>query len=226
LARAVIVIHVEGSVMEKDQTTMLPAILPLFPLPQVVLFPHTLCPLHIFEPRYREMIETCLSEHGHFILVMSKHHQGGDLVPAQQSFFEIGTLASIVHAESLPDGRWNLLVQGERAVRLSGEIGGRSYRQVHWEACVWDADAPLDSGLFERLLISTKAFAAKHDIDAQLQELLQMDLAPKQLLNTLALAMDFQAIEKQFLLEASSLDELADRLSQLLQFALSDRIIE
>src|SRR6185437_10749099 len=55
---------------------MLPALLPLFPLPRVVLFPHTFLPLHIFEPRYRQMTAECLATHQHFILALTRAHEG------------------------------------------------------------------------------------------------------------------------------------------------------
>ena len=60
---------------------MLPAILPLFPLPRVVLFPRTFLPLHIFEPRYRQMTAECLASHKHFILLLTRAHEGPDVLP-------------------------------------------------------------------------------------------------------------------------------------------------
>src|SRR5689334_214132 len=113
---------------------MLPDTLPLFPLPRVVLFPHTFIPLHIFEPRYRQMTSDILASHHHFVLALAREEAGGsDLLPGTTPIFEVGTLARVVRAEPLADGRWNLLVQGRHAVRVLEEAEGSPYRQARVE---------------------------------------------------------------------------------------------
>jgi Lon protease-like protein len=81
--------------------------LPLFPL-NVVLFPHMPLPLHIFEPRYRQMIAECLEE-GHSFGVVAIR-EGSETGPATP--YDVGTLAKIVRIDRLDDGRMNLLVMG------------------------------------------------------------------------------------------------------------------
>jgi uncharacterized protein len=81
--------------------------LPLFPL-NVVLFPHMPLPLHIFEPRYRQMISECLEE-GHSFGVVAIR-EGAETGPATPH--DVGTLAKIIRIERLEDGRMNLLVSG------------------------------------------------------------------------------------------------------------------
>ena len=81
--------------------------LPLFPL-NVVLFPHMPLPLHIFEPRYRQMIAECLEE-GHSFGVVAIR-EGAETGPATPH--DVGTLAKIIRIERLEDGRMNLLVSG------------------------------------------------------------------------------------------------------------------
>ena len=90
---------------------MLPAVLPLFPLSQVALFPHTFLPLHIFEPRYRQLVTEALVGHQHFILVLAKDPVTTDPLD-RPAIFEVGCLARIVRAEPLSEGRWNILVEG------------------------------------------------------------------------------------------------------------------
>jgi Lon protease-like protein len=85
-------------------------LLPLFPL-DVVLFPGTPLPLHIFEPRYKEMIGECLSQHRHFGVVRA----------VEESLADIGCTAEIVSVvKEYPDGRLDLVSEGrKRFVRLS-----------------------------------------------------------------------------------------------------------
>ena len=77
---------------------MLPAILPLFPLAQVVLFPHPYLPLHIFEPRYRQLTADVLATHRHFILGVAKDAARKDPLPQDEPCFPTATLACIVKA--------------------------------------------------------------------------------------------------------------------------------
>ena len=202
---------------------MLPALLPLFPLPRVVLFPRTFLPLHIFEPRYRQMAAECLASHQHFILALTRTYEGPDLVPAETPIFETACLARIVRSEPLPDGRFNLLVQGRKAVRLREEPSARSFRQAHWDAMPFDEEALWPEAARAALVESLYRFAARFDLTPQIKQLLDMELAPPVLLNTLAMALDLDPVEKLFLLEASSLPERAERLHQVIEFALSDR---
>ena len=202
---------------------MLPALLPLFPLPRVVLFPHTFLPLHIFEPRYRQMTAECLASHQHFIMVLTRAHEGADLVPAAEKTFDIGCLARIVRSEPLADGRFNLLVQGREAVRIHEEPSTQAFRQARWEAEPFDAEAPWCEEARAALIESLSRFAARFNLEPQVKQLLDLDLAPPVLLNTLSMALDLDPVEKQFLLEAPGVAELGERFHQLLEFALSDR---
>jgi len=87
-------------------------LLPLFPLP-IVLFPATPLPLHIFEPRYRELLADCLSGDRRFALVhMPDGVHEADLGGA------IGCVAEIVNTDELPDGRSNIVVRGAERFAL------------------------------------------------------------------------------------------------------------
>ena len=88
--------------------------MPLFPL-NVVLFPGMALPLHIFEARYREMINRCLDENLAFGVVLIKEgpEVGGDALPRR-----VGTAARIVEVDRQPDGRMNIQVVGTRRFRI------------------------------------------------------------------------------------------------------------
>ncbi|MGH9205172.1 MAG: LON peptidase substrate-binding domain-containing protein, partial [Acidimicrobiales bacterium] len=85
---------------------------PMFPL-GTVLFPAQPLPLHIFEPRYRQLTSDCLRGNHEFgvVLIERGHEVGGD-----DTRFSIGTVARISEAVQLPDGRWALLAVGGRRI--------------------------------------------------------------------------------------------------------------
>jgi Lon protease-like protein len=101
--------------------------IPLFPL-NLVFFPHQVLPLHIFEPRYREMINHCIDTSTPFGIVLLQDGQevgDDDVVPN-----EIGTAARIVGVERIPDGRMNITVVGTKRFRVERLDRSRSYLQA------------------------------------------------------------------------------------------------
>ncbi|HJW43108.1 MAG TPA: LON peptidase substrate-binding domain-containing protein [Geothrix sp.] len=204
---------------------MLPAILPLFPLPQVVLFPETFLPVRIFEPRYQEMTVDVLNSHHHLILTLMRENPEPGSLGESAPIFDIGCLAEVVRAEPLTGGRWNLLLQGKDTVRILEEVPGKAYRQARTEVLPFDASVLWPGPHRRRLMESLEAYAASEGIEAQLKELLDLPLEDVGRLNTLAMALDFEPTERQFLLESRDLPTLADRMLQLLDFALGGRSI-
>ena len=95
--------------------------LPLFPL-NVVLFPHMPLPLHIFEPRYRQMIAECLEEGHSFGVVAIREGTETGATP-----YDVGTLAKIVRIDRLDDGRMNLLVMGASRFAIVRTAEDRPY---------------------------------------------------------------------------------------------------
>ena len=86
--------------------------LPLFPLPNVVLFPHALLPLHIFEDRYRAMMRDILAGERFLAMGLIAEREPDDERPAVAPIAGVG---EVVMAHELPDGRFNLVVRGPRA---------------------------------------------------------------------------------------------------------------
>jgi Lon protease-like protein len=98
----------------------LAALIPLFPL-DVVLFPGTPLPLHIFEPRYKEMIGECLAQHRYFGVVRA----------VEQGLAEVGCTAEIVTVvKEYPDGRLDLVTEGRKRFELLGVNQERSFLQA------------------------------------------------------------------------------------------------
>src|SRR4051812_6084836 len=102
----------------------------LFPLPKVVLFPHAVLPLHIFEPRYRRMTEDALAG-DKLVTIVQWRAPFPDKPGVEPDLEEIACLGRILQHERLPDGRFNFLLLGLKRVRLRREIpGDQLYRKA------------------------------------------------------------------------------------------------
>ena len=113
------------------------ATLPMFPLGSV-LFPHAMLPLHVFEPRYRQMIEECLAGSNEFGVVLIER---GSEVGGGDVRFDVGTVASIVRAGKLEDGRWVLVTAGTERIRVREWLTDDPYPRADVERL---AEAPVD----------------------------------------------------------------------------------
>jgi len=123
--------------------------IPVFPFLDVVLLPHETMPLHIFEPRYREMISHCLDSAGQFAVATIDREAdavaGGAEPRPLRPFACVG---QIVGHEPLPDGRFNLLLQGicrARILETHEPDDERPYRSATMRAVdAGNDEAPLD----------------------------------------------------------------------------------
>jgi uncharacterized protein len=88
--------------------------LPMFPL-SAVLFPHASMPLHVFEPRYRELMRDCLAGDGRFGIVLIER---GSEVGGGDERSTLGTRGVITKSVELPDGRWVLEIEGETRIEV------------------------------------------------------------------------------------------------------------
>src|SRR5438132_13755771 len=102
-------------------------LLPLFPLPDLVFFPNTRLPLHVFEPRYRQMITDALQSDQRFGIVLLRPGWQTDYYGAPPIHL-LGTLGTIEQAVSLEDGKFNLLVRGDVRFRVLDEVSRDPYR--------------------------------------------------------------------------------------------------
>src|SRR4029453_2795179 len=105
-----------------DDLAMAPALprLPVFPLADVVIFPHALLPLHIFEPRYRKLTRDALAGNRLMgLALLMEEEVMGDPPPRFAPILGVG---EIVMAQELPDGRFNLVLRGRTRVRFDREL--------------------------------------------------------------------------------------------------------
>ena len=112
---------------------MLPPTIPLFPLPNVVLFPDVCLPLHIFEPRYREMTSDALDGDRIIGMVLLRPGWEGNY-DGRPPVYDVGCAGLITHAEKLDDGRYNLVLRGMEKFRVLREDADRSYRRAEVQA--------------------------------------------------------------------------------------------
>jgi Lon protease-like protein len=183
----------------------------LFPLP-IVLLPTERIPLHIFEPRYRELIEECIETGTDFGLV---------LTDGEGAVHEIGTRASVAQVlERLDDGRLNIVVEGGERFRLLELTSGRSFTTGIVED-VEDEDEPAPATDVERVVEVFTALASEAESDVDIPDpdspLLDFELAAR---------VDFAPDAKQELLASTSPGGRMSRLIELLEIALQAVKIE
>ena len=102
-------------------------LLPLFPLPNIVFFPQTRLPLHVFEPRYRQMVQDVLETDSRFGIVLLRPGWEAEYFGAPP-VFTYGTLGTIEQAVPLEDGRYNIVVRGDVRFRIVDEVSRVPYR--------------------------------------------------------------------------------------------------
>lgn len=190
---------------------MLPPTIPIFPLPNVVLFPNVFLPLHIFEPRYKQMVEDALN--GDRIIGMTLLRPGWERdYEGRPPVYPIGCAGVITHAERLPDGRFNIVLRGMEKFRVTGEEAERPYRLAHVE--------PVPEPSFES--VRTEMRGQRRRLEALLVPQPEGQADPKvpsampdeDLVNALAQYLEFDPVEKQALLER---DGVLDRCRSLIE---------
>jgi Lon protease-like protein len=176
-------------------------------------------PLHIFEPRYRQMIRDAQTKTSPVIGMALLRGDWQEKYEGNPEIFPIGCAGEMVRVNPLPDGRFNILLQGIREYRITEEFFTESYRKakVDWQESVKE---PLPSSrrqelsrLLERYLRNNekvKKFLADPAIEDDF------------FVNFFAFHLDLLPIEKQSLLEAIALPERAERLVDILDFKLSE----
>lgn len=216
---------------------MLPSLLPIFPLPNVVLFPNVFLPLHIFEPRYRQMVSDALAGDRMIgMALLQPGHQDGYVRDFQRgsraggdegspAVYEVGCAGLVTHVERLADGRFNIVLRGFERFRIIGE------------------ESPTSTVLYRRALVAPLSEptvhvrdglkAARHELEALVAPLFSGTLAERglppampdeDLINALAQYLELEPIEKQALLERDGALARCRSLMELLEMkALADK---
>lgn len=129
--------------------------IPLF-LMRTVLFPHMPLSLHVFEDRYKQMLQDCLDSGQSFgvVAIREGEEAGGEARPC-----EVGTLARIVSVERLDDGRMNLVISGATRFRVLREVPGKPYVQADVDY-LEEQDPPADGKLSRRVKRAFEGYLA------------------------------------------------------------------
>lgn len=109
-----------------------PDLVPVFPLPGVFLFPGTILPLHVYEPRYRQMVDDLLDQRG-WLVVSAIQAGHEDEAPGSPPFYDIGGLGEIAGHNILEDGRFLVTLHGISRVRVREVESDKPYRMVEFE---------------------------------------------------------------------------------------------
>jgi Lon protease-like protein len=198
---------------------MLPPTIPIFPLPNVVLFPQVFLPLHIFEPRYREMVADALDGDRLIGMVLLRPGWEGDY-EGRPAVYPVGCAGVITHHDPLPDGRCNIVLRGLEKFRITGEDASRAYRIATIDSLhepLHEADRTEINAArrrLEALLMPQPSGRGAHDTR------LPPSLSDEDVVNTLAQYMEFDPVEKQALLERDGPLARCRSLIELLEMKL------
>lgn len=184
----------------------------IFPLSGAIIFPNMQLPLHIFEPRYRDLVSDSLARDRKIGIIQPKG-QGN-----QPALFTVGCLARIHDVEALDDGRYNIILEGVQRFSVIKELDvTTSFRQV--EAELWDEDEISEAlSLAERASVEmeSRRFAESQGYSVDWAAVSQLD--DYSLVNAIAQIAPFDFAAKQALLEARGLSDRAETIVQLMQF--------
>jgi Lon protease-like protein len=190
-------------------------LLPLFPLPNLVFFPETRLPLHVFEPRYRQLVSDVVSADKRFGIVLLRPGWEADYFGAP-AIHGTGTLGEIEHVAALDDGKYNIMVRGQVRFHIVGEVIEKPYRTARVVAQP-QAERSADDAYAQRTWLAELA-------RQYLKHLPEQDGVPEietvgleALTNALIMSLNLDVEEKQRLLENDDLIARAETIGNDLE---------
>lgn len=192
--------------------------MPLFPLPNIVFFPHTRLPLHVFEPRYRQMVSDVLESDRRFGIVLLRAGWESDYF-GTPAVYPFGTLGTIEQAERLEDGRYNIIVRGDVRFRILEEVSRVPYRTARVVAEP-ETECSAEQAYAQREWLADLSHQYLRYLPDQtaVPEIETVDLDA--LTNALVMSLNLDVEEKQKLLELSDVVARAEEIGT----ELSNRI--
>ena len=190
--------------------------LSIFPLPGAILFPGLQLPLHIFEPRYRDLVGSALAKDRLIGMIQPRKAKGGS------QLYDIGCVGRIGDVEALEDGRYNVVLEGEARFRVLRELDvTTTFRQVEAEWIEDPEDEVLSSVERAGFEFEARRFADLQGYSVDWESVARLD--DETLINGVAQIAPFDPASKQALLEAPTLAQRCELMIQLMQFfALRD----
>jgi Lon protease-like protein len=198
----------------------LPDTLPVFPLPGALLLPRARLPLHIFEPRYLQMLEDALKTPGRLIGMVQPN-----IVPGRddKALHSIGCAGRIMQFSETEDGRYLITLGGISRFRVLQEVDGFTpYRrcEISWDGFGRDMGGAEEDAEFDRegfIDLLGRYFKAR-DLSTDWDTMKDAD--DELLINSLSMMLDLSGEDKQALLEAPSLSTRRETLVTLIEYTL------
>jgi Lon protease-like protein len=203
-------------------------LLRIFPLANVVLFPGTQVPLHVFEPRYRQLTAAALDD-DRLIGMVALRPQNVDERAGDPPIFQVGCAGVITQAQNLPDGRYNVVLRGSHRFRLVDEPPRppeQLFRTVEAIRLEDPSAAREKTGALRVKVAELLRILASEAEQARSEESLGGALARADdtaFTNAVCQYLELPVTEKQALLEASGVLARLERLFELLQFRVAER---
>jgi Lon protease-like protein len=194
---------------------MLPPVIPVFPLPNVVLFPNVFLPLHIFEPRYRAMVSDALAGDRIIGMILLKPGFEADY-EGRPPIYSIGCAGVITHAEAQPDGRYNIVLRGLEKYRIVSEDESKAYRLAHVEV-LSEITPEADKVELRRHRQRLEALLAAAVERAGSEPRFPPAVPDEDLVNALAQYIELDPLERQALLERDGILARCRGLVELLE---------
>jgi uncharacterized protein len=196
-----------------------PQIVPVFPLPNVVFFPSTVLPLHIFEPRYRKLVARALETEQKIMMALLKPGTEAEYF-GNPPIFPLGCVGHIVDSVTLPDGRYEIVLTGLGRVDIMEEIPGEEFRQARVRYRVEEQDwirSPEAGDEILRLLELFRTAQQSIEIVASGLDLKGEPSAREMTLNTMAMHLNVPATTRLALLQQNDLRVRAAMVGEILR---------
>tara|TARA_B100000579_G_scaffold105763_1_gene84214 strand:- start:119 stop:760 length:642 start_codon:yes stop_codon:yes gene_type:complete len=199
----------------------LPSRIPVFPLSNFIIFPDTMVPLNIFEPRYIQMIDDCMKSDR--IIGMIQPKNSSSKIP---ELYNIGCAGKITSFNETNDGRYLIVLNGISRFKIIKEINSeRLYRKFDVSFTEYNKDTGASSteikfSDLELIFKNLKSLFRTKGYSVNWKELEQQSL--DQTINTLSMASPFSLEEKQILLESVDLNTRKQKLEEILNTYLVD----
>ena len=197
--------------------------LPIFPLPRFSLFPYTLTCLHVFEPRYVQLIEHVVAQQGCFAI--PRLSSDWELANEPKPICSIAGLAQVVQVQELPQSRYNILISGIGRVEIHKDLyqaPDQLYRTVQASLL----DEPQKSPSFDenyklfRCLLS-QVLSKSSKLSKELSCLFEKGIGHIQQINAVAHLFYRDADQRQDYLECSSMNKRVEMINDVLMTVLS-----
>ncbi len=194
---------------------------PLFPLPNVVSFPHTWLPLHVFEPRYRAMIEDALTGDRLIAMALLRPNWESAYDTKFAELHSVVCLGQIKVEERLPDGRFNLMLQGLCRARINTEPATElPYRTAELTLLpdLYPSFETIDRSNRQRELLAGAAeILPELQTEQLLHQLVDADIPLGALCDMLSHSLGLSTDDAQLLLEEQDVDLRSDIVLHLLR---------